>query len=210
MEIKLTKEIFKAQAKKQHAALKARNVVMKLSDVQESLALAHGYENLATLYAALKTADSRFVDSAPLEAQKENLFIISWFYDEDAAECSDDVMGVYPPGTTIDDVAARDWSASAALRDEAVMFPQGLVLSKDTTVLENYATVPRIDRYGLPDSANEAIVSKWVFEYLGFRVPKTGVEINLSDTGDDGGNVDHILIWVNDEDSLRIQELFKK
>jgi hypothetical protein len=81
-------------------------------------------------------------------------------------------------------------------------------LSKDTVVLENYAEVPRIERYGLHDAANEARVDKFVFDWLGFRVPVSGVDIHLHDTGDDSSSKDYFLVWVTDEDAARIRALF--
>lgn len=211
MELNVTKEVFKSQAKKQHAALKARNVELKLSDIQESLAIAYGYENLATLYATFKKEDYSVVDSKPLLLQKDNLFVVTWFSPEDTHATCDEVMGIYPPGTSLDHIAMRNysnWATVEKLNNQVLAIPEGLVFSEDTVALKNYSYVPNISRYGLHDGAHESTVAAWVKEFFGFRVPLSGVEVDVYDMGDDGGSKDHILVWLNDDDSAKVRAMF--
>jgi hypothetical protein len=209
MELQITKEAFKSQAKKQHAALKARNVELKLSDIQESLAIAYGFENLATLYAAFREDDYSEVDDVkPLLAQTANLFVLSWRFPENDDGLADEVMYVFPPGTTLNMVGSYDYEAVHALREKGIEIPEGLVFSKETVALENFSMVPRIDKYGLHELADERAVNKYIKTYMGFRVPRDGVEVNLYDMGDDGGSKDHLLVWLNDEDSAKVRALF--
>ena len=213
MELVLNKATFKAQAKKQHTALKNRiaGTTVKLSDIQESLAIAYGYENLATMYAALAKAESRFVYNKDLMTQKDNLFVVSFFWPDSLgieSDSEDEIMCVFPPGTTINHVASRDWCAVQTLRTMVKPFDEGFCLSEETTVFENYAQVPRIEKYGLPDSANEATAVAWVQDWLGFRAPKAGVGISVSDTGDESSNQDNLLIWVSDSDAEKIRAMF--
>lgn len=212
MELNVTKEAFKSQAKKQLGALKARNIELKLSDIQESLAIAYGYENLATLYAKFKKEAFSVVDSKPLLLQKENLFVVTWFTpDDDTYASCDEIMGIYPPGTTLDNLGVRNYSNLKnvqRLNDAVLAIPEGVVFSEETVALENYAYVPNIAKYGLHDGAHESTVTGWVKEFLGFRVPKSGVEVNVYDMGDDGGSKDHILVWLNDDDSAKVRAMF--
>lgn len=213
MELNVTKAVFKYQAKKQHAALKARNLEIKLSDIQESLAIAYGFENLATLYATFNHEDYSAVDSAPLLAQPRNLFVLTWFFDPEAGDLADEVMGVYPPGTTLDDVGLRNyanWEKLEMLNDRVLTIPKGIAFSDETVALENYAYVPNVAKYGLHEGAHESTVTTWVKEYIGFRVPKSGVEVSLYEMGDDGASKDHILVWLNDEDSAKVRAMFDK
>ncbi|MDO8415579.1 MAG: hypothetical protein Q7S87_05145 [Agitococcus sp.] len=208
MELVIDKKAFKVQAIKQHGSLASRGIIVKLSDVQESLAVSLGYANLATLYAAFKHNAHKVVDSAVFLAQPENLFVISWMFPDDASGCADEEIIVYRPGTTLDDTASRYHEKVAALRDESAFLPEGFALSADTIGLETFCIVPRPDRYGLPDIANPKAASKHVLEQLGFRIPKMGVETGFTDSGDDGGGIDNLLIWVNNSDAGILRSLF--
>ena len=208
MEFTVTKASFKSQAKKQHAALKSRNVELKLSDVQESLAVGLGFENLATLYAKFKDVEYLTVDATGLKKHLSNLFVITWVTDPDDEENLDEVMGIFPPGTTLDDTARTYWVEGESLHEKIIVIPDGMVFSKETVALENYSQVPNIAKYGLSDSQHHSTVCKWVHDYLGFRVPKNGVEVDCYDKGDDGCSRDHFLIWLNDEDSTKVRALF--
>jgi len=210
MEMVITKEVFKAQAKKQHAALKDRSVDVKLSDIQESLAIAYGYQNLATLYATFTQEANAVVDARPLLVQKDNLFVVTWMWTPDMGELADHVMAIFPPGTTLNDVSTTNYVKLEALMDRRMVIPEGLVFSEETVVLENYAEVPCIDKYGLHDGANERVATKYFQESLGFRVPSSGVEVSLHDKGDDGASTDNLLIWLNDEDSAKVRALFNE
>jgi hypothetical protein len=210
MEIKLNKKSFKSQAKKQHAALKDRCVEVKLSDIQESLAVAYGYENLATLYAKFKGEDYLVVDATPLRMQTDNLFVVTWFFNDavDSGPTDDEVMGIYPPGTSLDDVTPRKWDQFLKAQYSELAIPEGMVFSEETVALHNFAMVPNISKYGLHDGAHESTVTQWVQEFMGFRVPKDGVEVSVYEMSDDGGCKDHVLIWLNDEDSAKVRALF--
>lgn len=212
MEMNVTKAVFKSQSKKQHAALVARNIELKLSDIQESLAIAYGFANLATLYARFKSEAYSEVDSAPLLTQLDNLFVVTWFIDEDDLDQADEVMGIYPPGTTLEDLNARDprnRKSLIELNENVRAFPEGMVLSKETVALENYSYVPNVMRNGLHEGAQDSTASQWVKEYFGFRVPKTGVKTGFYDMGD-GATKDHILVWLNDEDCEKVRAFFAK
>lgn len=210
MKLEITREVFKAQAQKQLAALRARNIELKLSDIQESLAQAYGHANLATLYAVFSAEENFKVDAAPLLAQKDNLFVITWVENPDDPTYGDDVIAILPPGTTLDDFSGRGHTYEEIdnLLDTAEIIPEGLVFSEETVALESYAWVPRVSRYGLPDSVNEPMVAQWVKDWLGFRVPKSGVEVSWYDMGDDTAGRDHFLIWLNDEDSAKVRAMF--
>jgi hypothetical protein len=210
MKLEITREVFKAQAQKQLAALRERNIELKLSDIQESLAQAYGHANLATLYASFKKEEFSEVDAKPFLAQEENQFVITWIPDPENEMLGDDVIAIMPPGTRLEQFHARNLSYAQMdeLLAKAVLIPEGLVFSEETIALENYAWVPEVDRYGYPDSANSATVKEWVKEWLGFRVPKSGVEVGVYDLGDDSGSRDHFLIWLNDEDSAKVRALF--
>lgn len=209
MELQLSQKSFKSQAKKLHAAVKDRGIDCKLSDIQESLALSFGYANLATLYATFKAEDARYVHNRrELLKQASNLFIIGWRYPE--GDALDEQLAVYRPGITYDQIATRNQEVARAAKRDYKFFPDGLVLSEQTVVLENYAEVPRIDKYGLDDSVNEARIEKYVFSCLGFRVPIDGVDINIHDTGDDSASKNFFQVWVPDDDAARIHELFAK
>lgn len=210
MEMNITREVFKAQAQKQLAALRARNIELKLSDIQESLAQAYGHANLATLYAVFKEEENFEVDATPLRPQKDNLFVITWVENPDDPTYGDDVIAILPPGTSLDDFSGRGHTYEEIddLLETAVIIPEGVVFSEETVVLESYAWAPRVSRYGFPDSANESTVAGWVKEWLGFRVPKTGVECSVYDMGDDTSGRDHFLLWLNDEDSATVRAMF--
>jgi hypothetical protein len=209
MKLQITKEAFKSQAKKQHAALKARNVELKLSDIQESLAIAYGFENLATLYATFSKEEYSVVeDVKPLRSQTANLFVLTWCFPDDDDGLADEVLSIFPPGTTLSMVGSRDYQAVAELNDEVVEIPEGLVFSKETVALENFSMVPNIAKYGLHELADERAVNKHVKTYLGFRVPRDGVDVNVYDMGNDGGSKDHLLVWLTDEDSAKVRALF--
>lgn len=212
MELNVTKEAFKSQAKKQLAALKERKIELKLSDIQESLAIAYGYENLATLYAKFKKEAYSVVDSKPLLLQKDNLFVLTWFDDpEETNNCADEVLGIYPPGTTLDDLGIRHYSNMESvqrLNDEVVAVPKGMVFSEETVALENYAYCTSISKYGLDDAANESTATQWVKDHMGFRVPKSGVKVCIHEMGDDGASKFHFLVWLNDDDSAKVRAMF--
>lgn len=209
MEIKLNKALFKSQAKKQFESLKNRNIALKLSDVQESLAAAYGHANLATLYASFAAADYRLVeDTKVLYAQPDNLFVFGYFWPEDDDGLSDEEEGVFPPGTALNDVMSRDWGAVETLRDSAKRLPDGIVFGKDAVALHNYALIPRPDRYGLPDSIDEKVVNGYMLENFTCRIPKNGVTVDYTDSGDDGGTKEYRLMWLNNEDSAKIRALF--
>lgn len=214
MELQITKEVFKSHAQKQLAALKNRGLTLKLSDIQESLAQVYGYANLATLYAKFKHDDYMVVDSKPFLAQKENLFVLTWFTDpEETNMCADDVLGIYPPGTTLDDLGIRNsmnWAKVQRLNEEVLAIPAGMTFSKETVTLENYAYVTSITKYGLDDAANESTVTNWAKKHLGFRVPKSGVDVCLHEMGDDSASKYHILVWLTDADSATVRAMFAK
>jgi hypothetical protein len=209
MKLEITRDVFKAQAQKQLAALRERNIELKLSDIQESLAQAYGHANLATLYAVFKQEENFEVDAAPLRAQKGNLFVVTWVTNPDDPTYGDDVMAILPPGTTLNDFSGRGHTYEEVydLLDTAEIIPTGLVFSEETVVLESYAWAPRVSRYGFPDSANEATVAQWVKDWLGFRVPKAGVEVSVYDMGDDTAGRDHLLLWLNDEDCAKVRAI---
>ena len=204
MEIRITQDSFKAQAKKLHAALQARGVELKLSDVQESLAVSLGHRNLAALNGMLKLDASRIVEGTPLYAQKDNLFVVSWVYDQNF---EDDQLVVYPYGTDIDDIATRDWRARCALDELVIVVPDEIQLDQ-AVVLVNYTEVSNISKYGLHDGAHESTVNAWVLEHFNFRVPAEGVSVHVSDRGDDGATKDHFLLWVPDEEAKALRNLF--
>lgn len=211
MKLEITREVFKAQAQKQLVALRARNIELKLSDIQESLAQAYGHANLATLYAVFKSEEGFEVDTTSMRTQKGNQFVITWIPNPDD-EQGDDVIAIMPPGTTLDAFNARqmNYPAMEEALDSALAIPDGLVFSEETVVLESLAWAPRVSRYGFPDSANENTVAQWVDDWLGFRVPKSGVECNIYDLGDDSAGRDHFLLWLNDDDSAKVRALFGK
>lgn len=213
MELQITKEAFKSQAKKQHLALKARSIPVKLSDIQESLAVAYGFENLATLYADIKAKASRYVeDLGPFKADKANLFVFTWVSPTDEngnGLCEDDVLSVFPPGTQLSDTYRTHTKAYYEFIETSVKVPDGLDgVSQQTLALESYCVAPRPDRYGLPHLATEVLADRFVKNYLGFRVPKDGMDTNFSDSGDDGSGKDYLLVWVTDDDAKKLRALF--
>jgi hypothetical protein len=214
MELQITKEVFKSQAQKQLTALKNRGLTLKLSDIQESLAQVYGYANLATLYAKFKHEDYMVVNSKPFLAQEENLFVLTWFTPaEESDMCADEVLGIYPPGTTLDDLGLRNSRNLAnvqRLNDEVLAIPAGMTFSKESITLENYAYVTSISKYGLDDAANESTVTNWAKKHLGFRVPTSGVEVCLHEMGDDTASKYHFLVWLNDADSAAVRAMFAK
>jgi hypothetical protein len=206
MELVINKQSFKAQAAKLHACLVSRGIESKLSDAYESLAVSLGFANLATLFASLKANDARVVDIAPFKFQTANQFVISWMFPEDGV--GDEKMIVYPVGTTLADTASRDWTVLVRLRQESLFFPDDFELGPNTLAMDTYCIVPRPDRYGLPDMANPKAIKEHVLDTLGFRVPLSGVDTNFTDSGDDGGGIDNMLVWVSDTDAAKIRELF--
>lgn len=203
MDIRLTKETFRDQAKKLHEALKSRGVAAKQSDVLEALAISFGHRNLATMDALLKQDASQYVDATELRKQTENHFIVTMELTDNDGE----VMVVFPPGTTVDDVAAYDWKKVEALRERAVALPETMKL-ESAVALENYSEVPNISKYGLHDGAHESTVTQWILDYFTFKVPKDGVEVRVTDNGADGDTRDHITIWLNDADAQQVRKLF--
>jgi hypothetical protein len=205
MENHITLDSFKSQAKKLFAALKDRDIALKLSDVQEALAISYGYKNLAAMNGMLKLDSSRVVQGAPLYNQHDNLFVVSWVYNEDSD--GDDLV-VYPPGTSMDDIATRDWRKLCDLNESVITVPDDL--SFDTSVvLENFAEVSNINKYGLHDGAHEKTVNAWILEHFFFRVAAEGVKVYVSDRGDDGASKDHFLIWVPDDVAQTLKDLFQ-
>jgi hypothetical protein len=199
-----TLDSFKGQAKKLHAALRDRGVALKLSDVQESLAVSLGHRTLAALYATLKQEDSRYVDAGPLHDQPDNHFVVSWEYSEEAES---DEMVVYPPGTIIDDIATRDWRRLQELNKSARPIPEHIKFD-DAVVFENFAEVSNISKYGLHDGAHESTIKAWILEHFYFRVPKDDIVVHVSDRGDDGASKDHFLLWVPDAIAAELKALF--
>lgn len=205
MELVITQESFKDQAKKLHASLKSRGVELKLSDVQESLAVSLGHRSLAALYGMLKQDSARIVDAAPLLLQVQNHFIVSWQYFDDI---EDEEMVVYPAGTSLNDLATRDWRKAEKVRASAVRVPDEIKL-EGAVVFENYSEISDITKYGIHDGAHESTVTDWVLEYFTFRVPSTGVKVQASDNGGDGATKDHFHIWVSDEQAKQLRALFE-
>jgi hypothetical protein len=206
MENHITPDSFKAQAKKMFAALKDRGIALKLSDVQESLAISYGYKNLAAMNGMLKLDASRVVPGVPLYKQPDNLFVISWVYNVDSD--GDDLV-VYAPGTGIDDIATRDWRKLCDLNDSAIKVPDDVSLNA-SVVLENFAEVSNISKYGLHDGAHEKTVNAWILEHFYFRVAAEGVKVYVSDRADDGASKDHFLIWVPDDVAQALKDLFQE
>jgi len=203
MENHITQDSFKAQAKKLFTAMKNRGIELKLSDAQESLAISLGYKNLAAFNGMLKLDASRVVPGKPLYAKKDNLFVVSWVYNEDNG--SDDLV-VYPPGTSIDDVASRDWRLVHELNKTARPVPDDLSLNAGV-VLENFAEVSDINKHGIHDGAHEKTVNAWVLEHFYFKVAAEGVKVYVSDRGD-GASKDHFLIWLPDDVAKAVSSLF--
>ena len=210
MEISFNKQSFKKQAKAQFNTFKQRKIDCKLSDVQESLAVAYGFKNLATLYKTFSNEDFSYVDSTEFKKQTSNLFVITWAPPTDDEDNLEEVISIYPPGTQISDVAGWDWEAVVELNTRVLAIPKGIIFSEETIVLENFATVPRIAKYGLGGYQDEHRVDAAVIEHLGFRVPKTGVEVKLFETGDDCSSKDHLLVWLNDADTVIVNQMFNK
>lgn len=210
MDITLNKKVFLAMAKKQHARLKQRDVAVKLSDLQESLAYAFSAENLATIYAAFKADENAKVDPKPFKAQTSNLFVLTWTYNPDDEKGSlEDIPAIFAPGVTLDDVASTDIKLQQKLHDGRKFLPEGFTFSSDTVALENWATVPCVSKYGVPASAHDMTVTQWVRDNFGYRVPVGGVIVELYDTGDDSSAQDHLLVWLNDTDAERVRAMYQ-
>lgn len=208
MEIAITKKAFKSQAQKQHAALKARNVAAKLSDIQESLAIAYGYENLATLYAKFSEEAFSVVDVKALYEQTNNLFVLTRADVEMEDFSWQERLSVYSPEVTMQDIIDAGNKYSVSLYDdECVALDKDWVFSKETVGLSTFAIIARPGKYGFPDCVNDDHATDWVKSF-GFRVPKGGVDIDYFDTGDDGCGGEYLLIWVPDEEAARIRKLF--
>jgi hypothetical protein len=204
MENHITLDSFKSQAKKLFAALKDRDIALKLSDVQEALAISYGYKNLAAMNGMLKLDSSRVVQGAPLYNKQDNLFVVSWVYNEDS---NGDDLVAYPPGTSMDDIATRDWRKLCELNDSVMTVPDDLAFDT-SVVLENFAEVSNINKYGLHDGAHEKTVNAWILEHFFFRVAAEGVKVYVSDRGDDGASKDHFLIWAPDDVAQALKDLF--
>lgn len=197
MQVEFDKETFKSKARQQHQSLKARGVTVKLSDVQESMAVMLGFRNLAHLYAAFADEKDAF---APLSE------IAQWVRWVLYLDYDDDRWGVYPEGTTLDDVAARDWTKARTVYDSRKRLPLDLVLNPRATVLETFVDAPSLEAYGLPRAADTSKVNAWVREQLGFRVVESGVETSVRDRGDDSIDDYAILVALTPEDTARLRE----
>lgn len=209
MNILLDEETFKQQVKVQHRALKARGIKLKLSDVYESLAIAYGYANHNEIQDLLKSEGSCYVEGATYLAQTQNHFVVSRFTDEESEDC-EEYLGVYPPGTTITDVGTRNYGKLAALREDAVIFEEGFVLSADTVGLETFCILPNVEKYGVTPLAHEMLAAQAIREDYGFRTPLEGVMANFHDSGDDTSETINMLIWVTDADAEVIRAMFSK
>lgn len=198
MQVEFNKEIFKAKARRQHEELKRRGISLKLCDVMESMAVALDHRNLAHLYAMFEAERSRHVRVAEIAGWSR------WVMKQDTSEIGDS-WTLLPEGTTLDDVASRDWKAVRALLDSAVQFPEGFVLGAQTTALETYVQSPAIDRYGMPMPADRHRVDQWVDEVMGFRVIDTGVETSVHDRSDDCAEDVYVLVAISDEDAQRVR-----
>jgi len=197
MQVEFDKETFKSKARKQQEALKARGIPVKLSDVQESMAVMLGYRNLAHLYAAF--ADERDAFAPLSEIAQWVRWVLYFDYD-------DDRWGVYPEGTTLDDVATRDWTKARTVYDSRKRLPSDLVLNPRATVLETFVDAPSLEAYGLPRAADTSKVNAWVREQLGFRVIQSGIETSVHDRRDDSIDDYAILVALTPEDTARVRE----
>jgi hypothetical protein len=201
MQVKITRQEFKAQARRQHQILVERNVPAKLADVQESLAVSLGYRNLAHMYGTIQAAADAEV---PLTRVKNwSRWVMYLAVDENAGN---EFWCLLPEGSTLDDVASTDTTKASRLLKAGKVFPEGMVLSAETTVLETYVELPSIERYGLMPPADEEKVKDWVVETLGFRVPKKGVSVSHYDRRDDSAELIAISIAVTDKDAAQIRE----
>jgi hypothetical protein len=205
---KITKEEFKAQARRQHQSLLDRNIPAKLSDVQESLAVSLGYRNLAHFYGTLVEEVNSKVPRAQVESWSRWVMVMR-FVDEVTGNDTDfgvEEWMLLPEGTTLDDVAVRARNKEAQSRWFAVARFEELVLSDKTTVLETYVELPSIAKYGLTPPSDENQVDGWVVEELGFRVPVEGVKVSRRDMRDDGADIVALEIAVTDADAALIRE----
>jgi hypothetical protein len=201
MQVKITREEFKAQARRQHQILVERNIPAKLADVQESLAVSLGYRNLAHMYGTIQSAADSEV---PLTRVKNwSRWVMYLAFDEDTGN---EFWCLLPEGVTLDDVASADTTKASRLLKAGKAFPEGMVLSAETTVLETYVELPSIERYGLTPPADEEKVKDWVVETLGFRVPKKGVSVSRYDRRDDSAELIPISIAMTDKDAAQIRE----
>lgn len=196
MQVEFKKEIFKAKARQQHEALKARGVPVKLSDVQESMAVMLGFRNLAHLYAAF--AAETDVVAASAEIGQWVRWVMYFDYDVDR-------WGLYPEGTTLDDVATRDRVKAHEVFASRRLLPEGFVLDSRATVLETFVEAPSLEAYGLPRAADTHRVNDWIRETLGFRIIDSGIETSVHDRGDDSIDDCAILVALTPEDTERVR-----
>jgi hypothetical protein len=201
MQVKITRQEFKAQARRQHQILVERHVPAKLADVQESLAVSLGYRNLAHLYGIIQSASDTEV---PFTRVKNwSRWVMYLAFDENTGN---EFWCLLPEGATLDDVASTDTTKASRLLKAGKAFPEGMVLSAETTVLETYVELPSIERYGLTPPADEEKVKDWVVGDLGFRVPKRGVSVSRHDRRDDSAQFVAVTVAVTDKDAALIRE----
>lgn len=205
MNITITKAAFKKHALKQVSNLRERGITLKLSDVQESLAVAYGYDNLATLYAMFEADEADVINVRELESQASNLFVLTWFDNDQTGYASDEVLGICPPGTTLNSISRMHYSE---LHTKVKAVPEGFTFSHKGVALCNYAHIPRIEKYGVPDSAAQGSVTQWVKSETNFRVPSSGVDVDVENTGDDSSAKNHLLVWLPNEDAEAVRSWF--
>lgn len=203
----ITRENFKSIVKKQLVSLRNRGVVVKSSDVLESLSSGLGFENFATLNAQFKFIARRKVISMPFLSATANLFVISW-QDNDATPNLDPELCVFPFGTQLSDVQAAENIYDSEFQDSKRFLPPGFDFSTNTVVLENLSMVPDVSKYGLPDSAHQGTVTSFIEEWTRYRVPASGVDTDFYDFGDDTSGSDYLLVWLSDEDAAIARGLF--
>lgn len=156
----------------------------------------------------LPVESTRASDTKVFYAQPDNLFVIGYFWPEDDDGLSDEEEGVFPPGTKLEYLMSRDFYEVEELRDQEKLLPEGLVFGKAAVALHNYAPIPRPDRYGIPDCVGEKVANSYMLEHFTCRVPKNGVTVDYTNSGDDGSTLEYRLMWLNDEDSAKVRALF--
>jgi hypothetical protein len=171
----------KARARTLNVFMKEQGVTLPHGVYLEAVARLEQHKNWATLLAEAQHKASFIKTREEVEQWPTYVLFI-----EENADTLEETLCVLPRGATLRDPArqqASRWRPAYSTED-AVPAPEAFVLSNQVVVTDVYATIPAVDKYGLPAYADEEKAPAFFREALGCAAVE-GMEVYFSDLRDD-------------------------
>lgn len=182
----------------------------------------HGKENLLKIYQAAKGLVVNEVKDWPT-------FVVFVNYDE--SDSYEEGLFMMPPGSTLENRKKPRTSWDCFNEEGSILMPSLVDLgisgaspeADDRTRMDSFVVkkifsqVPNVEKYGLPDHANELGAKDWIVNDLGWNflagqtqhgARYSGVEVDFNDTGDDSGSRYWMEVAVAPSMAQRLQEVY--